>query len=194
MTENKIKLIRWLIAFLIILPYLLDVAWFNYGAKCAYWASPILKYSLFSLVGLLFIVFPRGMTRLLFKLEDHKEIQRWRLVLSGIIAGIILSLVGIPNLISIINRWATECSFILNCMPLNWKLKLINEIFIFLPLLCIWVISKSWALRRQRIESSSPMPNKACTRRWGFCAHPKQFSTPQHFSSRTASRRPPQRG
>jgi len=36
--------------------------------------------------------------------------------------------------------------------------------------------------------------NKACTRRWGFCANLKQFSTPQHFSSRTAFRRPPQRG
>jgi hypothetical protein len=37
-------------------------------------------------------------------------------------------------------------------------------------------------------------PNKACTRRWGFWRDSKHFSTPQHFSSRTAFRRPPQRG
>jgi len=37
-------------------------------------------------------------------------------------------------------------------------------------------------------------PNKACTRRWGVWRDSKPFSTPQHFPSRTASRRPPQRG
>jgi len=31
-------------------------------------------------------------------------------------------------------------------------------------------------------------------RRWGVWRNPKQFSTPYHFSARTASRRPPQRG
>jgi hypothetical protein len=38
------------------------------------------------------------------------------------------------------------------------------------------------------------LPNKACTRRWGFGGIFKPFSTPQHFSNRTAFRRPPQRG
>lgn len=117
MTESKVKFIRWLIAFLIILPFFLDAIWFNYSIKWAYWASPILQYSLLSLAGLLFIFFPKRMMRLLLKLEDYKEIQRWRLILSGIIVGIILSLVGLPNLISVINRWITECSFIFNCMP-----------------------------------------------------------------------------
>ena len=111
MTENKIKFTRWIIVFLIILPYFLSAIWFNYGIKWAYWTSPILKYSLFSLIGLFFLFFPRGMMRLLFKLEDYKKIQRWRLIFSGIITGIILSLVGLPNLISIINRWATVWSF-----------------------------------------------------------------------------------
>ncbi len=35
--------------------------------------------------------------------------------------------------------------------------------------------------------------NKACTRRWGFWRDTKHFSTPQHFSSWTASPSPPQR-
>jgi hypothetical protein len=35
--------------------------------------------------------------------------------------------------------------------------------------------------------------NKACTRHWGVWRDSKHFSTPQHFSSWTASRRPPQR-
>jgi hypothetical protein len=45
--------------------------------------------------------------------------------------------------------------------------------------------------------SNLPMqnaPNKACTRRWEFWRDFKQFSTPQHFPSRTAFRRPTQRG
>jgi hypothetical protein len=42
--------------------------------------------------------------------------------------------------------------------------------------------------------AKSGLPNKACTRRWGFWRDSKPFSTPQHFPSRTASRRPPQRG
>jgi len=41
---------------------------------------------------------------------------------------------------------------------------------------------------------SKTQANKACTRRWGFWRDSKPFSTPQHFSSRTAFRRPPQRG
>jgi len=42
--------------------------------------------------------------------------------------------------------------------------------------------------------AKSGLPNKACTRRWGFGGIFKHFPTPQHFSNRTASRRPPQRG
>jgi hypothetical protein len=42
--------------------------------------------------------------------------------------------------------------------------------------------------------SKSGLPNKACTRRWGFGGIFKHFSTPQPFSNRTAYRRPPQRG
>ena len=43
-------------------------------------------------------------------------------------------------------------------------------------------------------SSSSTASNKACTRRWGFCAIFKQFSTLLVFSVWTAFRRPPQRG
>ena len=42
--------------------------------------------------------------------------------------------------------------------------------------------------------SAGRLPNKACTRRWGVWRDSKPFSTPQHFPSRTAFRRPPQRG
>jgi hypothetical protein len=47
-----------------------------------------------------------------------------------------------------------------------------------------------WNIRFWEVNS----PNKACTRRWGFWRDSKHFSTPQHFPSRTAFRRPPQRG
>jgi hypothetical protein len=42
--------------------------------------------------------------------------------------------------------------------------------------------------------AKSGLPNKACTRRWGFGGIFKHFPAPQHFPSRTAFRRPPQRG
>ena len=57
MTENKIKFTRWIIVFLIILPYFLSAIGLIEGIKWAYWTSPILKYSLFSLIGLFFLSF-----------------------------------------------------------------------------------------------------------------------------------------
>jgi hypothetical protein len=58
-----------------------------------------------------------------------------------------------------------------------------------------WKLEKS----QQYFQSFSSISmktrrNKACTRRWGFWRDSKPFSTPQHFPSRTAFRRPPQRG
>jgi hypothetical protein len=54
---------------------------------------------------------------------------------------------------------------------------------------------KGWGLFFGRQVLLNPhTPNKACTRRWGFGGIFKHFPTPQHFPSRTASRRPPQRG
>jgi hypothetical protein len=50
------------------------------------------------------------------------------------------------------------------------------------------------AFLKAKSLAQQKMPNKACTRRWGFWRDSKPFSTPYPFSSRTAFRRPPQRG
>ena len=39
---------------------------------------------------------------------------------------------------------------------------------------------------RQSVLLNPHTPNKACTRRWGFCGNLKQFPTPFHFSGWTA--------
>ena len=53
----------------------------------------------------------------------------------------------------------------------------------FVHLACILIFVRTY------FEMSSSCchntPNKACTRRWGFWRDSKQFSTPQHFPSRT---------
>ncbi len=46
---------------------------------------------------------------------------------------------------------------------------------------------------KSKVYLQNTWANKACTRRWGVWRDSKQFSTPQHFPSRTASPSPPQR-
>ena len=82
--------------------------------------------------------------------------------------------------------------------------KLENWIAGYLSYYAIWAILVSvllpiifwykWvSLFQEKRVCKTRLPNKACTWRWGFCAHPKQFSTPYHFSGWTASPSPPQR-
>jgi hypothetical protein len=59
----------------------------------------------------------------------------------------------------------------------------------------VFIKSKIYGSNKQKVAlAQQQVANKACTRRWGFWRNPKQFFTPQHFPSRTAFRRPPQRG
>ena len=112
MTIKKVKQIRWIIAILVTLPFILNTTWQWFESYIwTYWASGILLcFDLLGL-GLSFILLPKVMMRVLIMKEDiYKSIEEWRLRIIALIIGGVLLFIGIKFLQAVCGTWVIEYS------------------------------------------------------------------------------------
>lgn len=117
MTDKNTKFTRWIVLFIFILPFALNLIWPIDGFLWAYWVSRFLLGGGMSVIGFSFIIFPKAMMRLLItNKDDYNTIEAWRLVVSGLIAGIPIFLFGVNFLATAVRRWITECANVIDCI------------------------------------------------------------------------------
>lgn len=117
MIEKKIKLIRRVILFGFMLFAVLNLIWPINGFLWAYWLSRFLLDCELVILGISFIIFPKVMMRVwITNKADYDSIDAWRIVLSGLITGIPVFVVGVYFLSLVIKNWIAQCSNFLDCV------------------------------------------------------------------------------
>jgi len=116
-SDKTIKYARWVIVLVFAQAVVLNNLWPGGGQCWAYWTSRFLGGGELAIVGLVFIIFPKAMMRLLITNKDeYSSLKAWKLIVSGLIAGVPTFLVGTWFLAIVIREWLTGSANYLNCV------------------------------------------------------------------------------
>lgn len=116
MNKKILKIVKILFLFLLALSGTLNMLWPLNGFRWAYWISGFLLSSSIALFGLSFLIFPKFMMHFYYEDEkDYKEIENWRLMASGFVAGTSFLAFGIWYFINVWESWIIKCLGVVIC-------------------------------------------------------------------------------
>lgn len=108
------KLIKFIVLFLFILPFVLNQIWYAGEVEWMYWVSSYLCYSEILVLGLLLTIIPKKTRNWMNDKNDLQERSLFMKIASAVF-GIVLVVIGIFTLTMITGRLLQECKPLLSC-------------------------------------------------------------------------------
>jgi hypothetical protein len=108
--KTKQTRLKYILLFLILLPFILNIVWSGTGPGWLYWSARLLGHIEQFLAGILLINFPIAVQKLFGTKADR------RVAVLLILLGIYFLIIGIDGLSLLARRWSAECLNVAACL------------------------------------------------------------------------------